>query len=157
MTLLAVSHQPQHQDSDCLAACSAMVLDYLHIPYTYPQLLRLLQIQPFGTWFRNIQFLQSLGLTVSIGYGDVETLERHLDVGLPIIVYVDTGFLTSYWAESTNHALVVIGIEDERIYLNDPFFQAAPQILLFNEFLPAWIEQKQLYAVIGLTTIDTTT
>lgn len=85
MTLLAVSHQPQHQDSDCLAACSAMVLDYLHIPYTYPQLLRLLQIQPFGTWFRNIQFLQSLGLTVSIGYGDVETLERHLDVGLPII------------------------------------------------------------------------
>ncbi len=85
----------------------------------------------------------------------METLERYLDVELPIIVYIDTGFLVSYWTESTNHAVVVIGIEGEHIYLNDPFFQAAPQILLLNEFLPAWIEQKQLYAVIGLTTIDT--
>jgi ABC-type bacteriocin/lantibiotic exporter with double-glycine peptidase domain len=155
MTLLAVSHQPQRQESDCLAACSAMVLNYLHVPYTYPQLLRLLQIQAFGAWFRNIQFLQSLGLSVVIGYGDVEILEVYLDVGLPIIAYVDTGFLTSYWRESTNHAVVVIGIEDESIYLNDPFFQAAPQILSLNEFLPAWIEQKQLYAAVGLTTIDT--
>jgi len=132
-----------------------MVLDYLHVPYTYPQLLRLLQIQVFGTWFRNIQFLQSLGLTISIGYGDIETLEMYLTVGLPIIVYVDTGFLTSYWSESTNHAVLVIGIDDESIYLNDPFFQAAPQVISLNEFLPAWIEQKQLYAVVGLTAIDT--
>lgn len=156
MTLLAVSHQQQRQESDCLAACSAMVLDYLHVPCAYPQLLRLLQIQSFGAWFRNIQFLQSLGLTVSVGYGNVETLEMYLDVGLPIIAYVDTGFLTSYWPESTNHAVVVIGIEDERIYLNDPFFQAAPQVVSLNEFLSAWIEQKQLYSVIALTTIDIT-
>ena len=67
MTLLAVSHQPQKQESDCLAACSAMVLDYLHVPYTYPQLLRLLQIQSFGAWFRNIQFLQALGLLCQWG------------------------------------------------------------------------------------------
>ena len=92
---------------------------------------------------------------MAVGYGNVETMEMYLDVGLPVIAYVDPAFLTSYWPESTNHAVVVIGIEDERIYLNDPFFQAAPQILSLNEFLPAWIEQKQLYAVIGLTTIDT--
>jgi len=156
MTLLAVSHQSQRQESDCLAACSAMVLDYLHVPYTYSQLLRLLRVQSFGAWFRNIQSLESLGLFVSIGYGNVETLETYLDTGLPIIAYVDTEFLTSYWRESTNHALVIIGIEDERIYLNDPFFPTAPQVIALNEFLPAWIEQKQLYAVIGLTEIDIT-
>jgi len=91
-----------------------------------------------------------------VGYGNVETLEMYLEVGLPVVAYVDTGFLMSYWTESTNHAVVVVGIEDERIYLNDPFFQAAPQILSLNEFLSAWIEQKQLYAVIGLTTINIT-
>ena len=154
MTLLAVSHQQQSQQSDCLAACSAMILDYLQIPYNYAQLVQQLQIQPFGTWFRNLSALESYGLSVLIGLGEIETLQRHLESGLPSIVYVDTEYLVSYWKEATNHAVVVSGIEDDLIYLNDPFFPTAPQVISLDEFLPAWIEQKQLYAVVGLTAFE---
>ncbi|MBV7326883.1 C39 family peptidase [Chloroflexi bacterium TSY] len=154
MTLLAVSHRQQSQQSDCLAACSAMVLDYLLVPYTYPQLMQRLQIQSFGTWFRNLSGLESYGLFVTIEeLGSIGILKRHLESGLPPIVYVDTEYLM-YWNETTNHAVVVIGIEEDQIHLNDPFFPTAPQVVTLDEFLPAWIEQKQLYAVIGLTEID---
>lgn len=33
MSLLAVLHQRQRQQSDCLAACAALVLEYLNDPY----------------------------------------------------------------------------------------------------------------------------
>ena len=41
MTLLTVSHRQQTQQADCLAACAAMVLDYLHIPISYNKLTHL--------------------------------------------------------------------------------------------------------------------
>jgi predicted double-glycine peptidase len=86
--------------------------------------------------------------------GKLEDLHTHLESGLPPIVYVDTGELRSYWAESTNHAVVVIGIEDDRVYLNDPDFETAPQTVSIAEFILAWLEQDYLYAVIGLAPIE---
>lgn len=131
-----------------------MILDYLQIPYSYPRLLQQLQTQSFGTWFRNLSSLESYGLSVLVELGDIETIQRHLASGLPCIAYVDTEYLVSYWNEATNHAVVITGIEGDLIHLNDPFFSMAPQVVSINEFLPAWIEQKQLYAVMGLTDIE---
>ena len=44
MNLLPISHRQQIQQADCLAACAAMLLDYLHVPIQYKYLLRLLQV-----------------------------------------------------------------------------------------------------------------
>lgn len=55
MPLLAVSHRRQRQQSDCLATCVPMVLEYLRVPFQYNELLRLLKTQSFGTFFHNLR------------------------------------------------------------------------------------------------------
>ena len=77
MTLLSVSHRKQQQSADCLAACAAMVLDHLHIPVQYERLLRLLRVDYFGAFFRNLQYLESLGVSVLIETGDFDSLRKY--------------------------------------------------------------------------------
>ena len=118
MLLLPVSHRQQRQRADCLVACAAMVLDYLQVPVNYARLAKLLQTDPFGTVFRKLRNLETFGLYVLIEEGNVEKLRSHLENGLPCIVPVQTHPLST--EESTSHAVVVVGLEDTLIYLNDP-------------------------------------
>lgn len=149
MRLLPVSHQRQKQEADCLAACVAMVLDYLQVPIAYERLLRLLQVGKYGTPFRNLTNLRQLGLSVTMSEGNIRYLQRYLESGLSPIVAVDTGEL-SYWKEVTDHAVVVIGIDEKWVYLNDPDHSAAPQVVSLDEFELAWLEQDYRCAVIQL-------
>src|SRR5688500_6588908 len=96
MPLLSVSHRQQIRQADCLAACAAMIMDYLHVPVNYGRLLRLLRVEPIGTSFQNLRHLDSLGLSVRLGEGTIEQLQMHLDNGLPEVAFVNTGELTSY-------------------------------------------------------------
>ena len=150
MPSLFVSHLQQRQHSDCLAACAAMVLDYLQVLVKYPHLLSLLRVKAYGTSFSSLQNLEALDLSVHIDEGDIQQLRQYLDDGLPSIVFVDTGQLTSYWQEQTSHAVVIVGIEDDQIYLNDPELDSGPQSVPTDEFLLAWGEKDYLYAVVGL-------
>jgi ABC-type bacteriocin/lantibiotic exporter with double-glycine peptidase domain len=147
MTLLPVSHHRQKQQADCLAACAAMVLGYLHVPVAYNRLTHLLRVSEIGTPFRNLSYLRPLGLSVLIAEGDLEALREHLDSGLPVIVDVDTAQLP-YWDEATDHAVVVIGVDDQQVYLHDPSTSGAPHIVSLTEFELAWLEKDYLYAVI---------
>lgn len=151
MNLLAVSHWKQRRQADCLVACTAMVLDYLQVPVRYERLLQVLRTMPIGTLFRNLHHLESAyGLSVTIGYGSAELLQAYLETGLPVIASVNTQML-SYWEyQEMIHAIVITGIEGETIYLNDPAFAEAPQVISLAEFNLAWYEEKNLYGVIGL-------
>lgn len=62
-----------------------------------------------------------------------------------------TAELKSYWTVPTFHAVVVTGLDDELIYLHDPYFPDAPKEVQRDEFLLAWLEQDYWYAVIRLT------
>ena len=126
-----------------------MVLVYLQVPSDYGNLLKLLRIKPAGAPFRNLRYLKSLGVSVLIERGDVDTLRVHLDSGLPPIVFVATRHL-SYWDEETGHAVVVAGLEGDSIYLNDPRFPDAPKAIPVDEFELAWIDLDQFYALITL-------
>lgn len=155
MNLLAVSHWKQRQQADCLVACTAMVLDYLHLPVRYDRLRQILRTMAIGTLFRNLRYLESAyGLSVTVGYGNSQLLQSYLDTGLPIIVSVNTQML-SYWNyQEMIHAVVVIGIEGETIYFNDPAFTDGSKTIAIAEFNLAWYEQKNLYGVIGLVQPD---
>ncbi len=74
----------------------------------------------------------------------LEYMERPTD-----IAFVNTACL-SYWPEATRHAVVVVGLDAERVYLNDPFFDAAPQYTSRLEFELAWDEFDNAYAVLGV-------
>ncbi len=85
MRLLPASHRQQRQTSDCLAACVAMVLDYLRISYNYDNLLRVLRVDEAGAALSNVRHLHQLGLKVELRTGELADLELHLQRGIPTI------------------------------------------------------------------------
>ena len=147
--LLTVPHHRQQSDGDCLAACAAMVLDYLNRSVDYLVLLQLLKIKPFGAPASNIRLLEQLSLSVTYRVTDVAGLESMLAQGQPVIVFVRTGELP-YWDYSTDHALVVVGYDDAGIYVNDPNFTETPISVPRGDFELAWLERDYYYALITL-------
>lgn len=125
-----------------------MALDYIGQPVNYDRLLRLLQIDPdYGTSARNILRLSELGVEVLYTRGTLDDIRAHLIADHPCIVFVNTGELP-YWQEATGHAVVVVGLDDATVYLNDPAFATAPQIVSHGDFLLAWLEMDEYFAVI---------
>lgn len=131
-----------------------MALAYLQIPVDYPNLLSLLNVREFGTSFLSLQNLERLGLYVLALEGDMTLLEQWLEQGLPPIVAVGTGKLTSYWTVDTDHAVIVIGMDEASVYLHDPDQENGPQQIGRLEFESAWLEQNYWCAMIGLDTFE---
>ncbi len=147
--LLPVSHVQQRSESDCLAACVDMVLNYLNAPTNYQRLLRTLRVnEQAGTPFPNIQRLERLGVTVVFRQGSLAQLYKFLQNGWPVIVPVKTRELPQ-WEEDTDHAVVVVGMDEENIYLNDPAFARAPTPVTHGDFDLAWLERDEYYAVLA--------
>ncbi len=143
---LPVPHHSQTEDADCLAACVAMVLDYLGQPLAYDDLLRLLDTRPYGTVTRNVLRLTRLGLSVMYREGTLAGLRDWLDRGQPVIALVKTGELP-YWSYNTLHAIVLIGYDEANVYANDPHFSQA-QVIPIGDFELAWLEMGNRYIVI---------
>ncbi len=76
-----------------------------------------------------------------------ECLAAYLKQDFPPIAFINTGQL-SYWAETTGHAVVVVGLENDLISLNDPACDEAPQKIAVAEFELAWLDLGQFYAII---------
>ncbi len=147
-SLLLVTHWIQPRRADCVAACAKMVLDYIGQPVNYDRLLHLLRIEPeVGTAARNILRLSELGVEVLYTQGTLDDIRNHLTENRPCIAFVNTGELP-YWNESTGHAVVVVGIDEQSMYLNDPAFADAPKAVSHGDFVLAWIEFEEYYAVI---------
>ena len=71
-------------------------------------------------------YLESLGVVVEVGKSNFPQLRSYVDLA-PIITYVDTGELRSYRSEATNHAVIVVGIDDKFVYVHDPDLNHFPQ------------------------------
>jgi ABC-type bacteriocin/lantibiotic exporter with double-glycine peptidase domain len=129
-----------------------MVLTHLGESIDYDRLRRMLGTTEYGTPFSNIRRLTSLGLFIEQDEheDDLSLLTHYIELRLPVIVGVNTLGL-SYWPPTdTNHAVVVVGLSGEHVYLNDPAFEDAPQVASANDFLYAWSFQDFRYAIIGL-------
>lgn len=151
MLLSNFAHRRQRLEADCLVACAAMVLDYLGITRSDAWLTRLLETTAIGTPFSNIERLaDALGLVVE--YAEWATLTRfapYLEEGLPIIVAVDSD-APDQWPYYQNHAVVVVGFNDDEVYINNPAAFDAPEVVDMNTFLWAWSRRDYEYAVIRL-------
>jgi hypothetical protein len=123
-----------------------MVLDYLLVPLGYHPLRRLLGARAEGTPFSRLQRLQRHGLAVVSGEGALPTLQTHLATGLPVIVDIRTWTLPHWRSRTdidelerdTDHAVVVVGLDQSNVYLNDPDFAEAPLATDHTAFLAAW-------------------
>lgn len=122
-------------------------LNYWQIPKTHEQLLSQLRISPAGASFRNLRFLETWGLSVVIRQAEIQDIRAWVSQSIPVITFVYTGEL-SYWREKTAHAVVVVDVDEDWIYLNDPAFLKAPQRVSWAEFYLAWFEMDQFCAIV---------
>lgn len=144
--LLPVPHFLQRANADCLPACALMVLMYLGRSVRYPRLLRLLVTKEHGTPFSNLRHLDQLGVQVTIAPGTLDQLYDHLRHNRPCIVSVQTAELP-HWEEQTDHAVVVVGMDSQYIYVNDPAFEIAPILVPLGDFDLAWLAKDEDFAV----------
>lgn len=63
------------------------------------------------------------------------------------VAFIKTGE-PPYWNADSDHAVVVVGIDDMYIYLNDPDFARAPMQVSHGDFGLAWLERDEFYAVL---------
>lgn len=104
-----------------------------------------------GTPFSNIKRLANvLGLVVECDeWATLATFAPFLEDGLPIIVAVDSD-APDQWPYYGNHAVVIVGFNDDEVYINNPAVSAAPEVVEMNTFLWAWSRRDYEYAVIRL-------
>ena len=144
---LPVPHRKQNDDATCLPACVAMILAYLGRHLEQSKIARILGTTELGTRSSNVSRLATLGLTVEYEEGSANKLRSLLSKGIPCIIFLWTGNL-SYWQRDTPHAVVVIGLTEDMVLLNDPAFQEAPIRVSLGEFLLAWCEFEYRYATL---------
>lgn len=153
MLLESIRNLPQQHDSDCLIACCQQVLRSLGIEKSDAWLRNLLVAQSGDvTPFSNVQKLeQALGIVVELHRdGTVADFVSTIESGLPLLEAVDTND-PLYWPYCGDHAVVVIGFDDEHVYVNDPAQSETGLAIGLLEFQLAWSFRDYQYAVIRLT------
>jgi ABC-type bacteriocin/lantibiotic exporter with double-glycine peptidase domain len=111
------------------------------------ELRQLLDTRADGTRARNLTAIASLGFEVQLDSANLSQLREALAAGLPPIVFVDTGPL-DYWKIDCAHVAVVVGMDDTSVYLNDPFYDTAPQQTSLTSFLQGWARNDHLANIV---------
>jgi hypothetical protein len=124
-----------------------MVLEYLDVRIPYAQLLETLQIGPIGAPRRNVLRLERFGVRVTYREATLSMLSTYLSDGVPVIAFVDSGELP-YWTEATNHAVVVVGLSEDAVIVNDPAFASETRRIPVGDFELAWLNSDNACAVI---------
>lgn len=149
--ILPVPYRPQETKVGCLPACIQMVLAYQGIIYSQTELSRLLGTHPLaGTPHSRIVRLRSLNLRVAYQKATgLNDLSRWLARELPVITFVQARELPHWQGQWFQHAVVVVGVEENVVYLLDPAATAAVIATPGDDFLLAWEEMDLAYAVLA--------
>ena len=148
MPLLSVPLLRQRDRTDCLPTCVEMVVAYFGQTVSPDWLRQALEATDIGTpGFKSLR-LRHYGYDVTyIPATDERPLVEALNAGIPPIALILTRNL-SYWRYHTAHAVVVIELDPLTVTLNDPAFPDAPRQVPYDEFMLAWSDYDQLYAIV---------
>lgn len=126
-----------------------MVLAYLEEPALQEDISRQIGALPWGTPASNIRRLTGWGFQVRYDTSSLRELRTFLSAGQPPIVFLRTADLP-YAEEDAPHAVVVVGIDDDTVYLLDPDYpDQAPVMVSIGDFALAWSHFDQACAVIA--------
>lgn len=148
--MIQVPHFRQEKAKTCVPASVRMVLDYLGIKRTEDEVAKALGTTPLGTNVMNIELLpKELGLEVWTGDMSLGGLKDFIDKGIPVIVVVETPSLPYCDPnQRRRHTLVVVGYDDESVYVNDALLSDVPTPIPWHNFLTAWADLGNFAAVI---------
>ena len=144
---LNVPHFEQEFPHSCFAAVARMVLAFFSHPYTEAELRAAMNTGSGGTRARDFLGLAKLGVEVKFVTSDLAGLFSFLTSNQPPIALLDTTWLP-YWKDICNHVAVVVAIDDSWVYLNDPYFDSAPQQVSHSDFLTAWSSNSYTVALV---------
>lgn len=138
--LLSLPHFQQSADGYCLPACARMVLAYLGINRSEPEISRTLGTQLWGTPSFAIQRLADAKIEVVYREWSVSDLIATLTAEQPVITFVRTGF-PDYYQDDFAHTVVATGVsQDKQFWIHDPLQVAGPVVVSWNGLLAAWAE-----------------
>ncbi|MBI3922865.1 MAG: C39 family peptidase [Armatimonadetes bacterium] len=136
---LKLPHLRQATEYTCLPACVRMVLAYHAVEMTEEEVVELLDTDFTGTVAKNVHRVSRFGFVTAIYRATCDDLYRHLGSGLPCIVLVHTiHFPQQAPDRSGRHAVVIVGLDDESVYLHDPLAESGPTRMPLPSFHAAW-------------------
>ena len=146
MTVLEVPHVKQSTAYSCGPACATIVLRHYGYKAKEKLMIKRLGASPedgvppkdLVRWFRNRRFRIKQHHKANL-----KTLEAHLTEGWPVIVaYQDHAVRPSEVDYTTSwdhgHYAVVVGFDEEKIYLADPSSLKTKRGLVKEDFLGRW-------------------
>ena len=140
--MVHIAHLRQKPGSNsCLVISVKMVLDYHGIYRTEAEIGAVMEFDPvLGASIMNIDLLpEGWGIRTDSGEIDLEHLKQEIDHGTPVLVVVEVPYLPYRDASiRANHTLVVVGYDDEVVYVNDALIAEAPTAIPVRDFLKAW-------------------
>jgi hypothetical protein len=147
---LSIPHHPQIEDGFCLPACAQMALAHLGIVRAQPELGRLLKVRPgFGTPAPNIPNLRSRQIEAVYHLnGTWDDLRSWLAQQLPVIACVEAGELPHWKGVQAQHAVLVVGLDEQDVHLHDPALDHGPVAVPVGDFWLAWDAMEGRYAVL---------
>lgn len=147
---LPLSHKSQKGDGYCLPACIQMVLAYLGISRSQESISKTLGLNPpFGVRHSNIKKLASSKIKVNYQAGTLKDIRDQLEQNVPVIVFVQAGDLPQWSGHSFQHAVVVVGLEQQMVYVMDPALADGPTPVDEEAFMLAWSSMDYYYATLS--------
>jgi ABC-type bacteriocin/lantibiotic exporter with double-glycine peptidase domain len=124
-----------------------MVLEYLGEQTTEEFLRRFLKTKYYGTNLLNIRYLSEFGFRTTITYGSIEELKELIkERKLPIVRLVTRDL--DFYDFDGYHAVIVVGIKQEFVIVNDPYFETEVIEIPIHNFTFAWAECDYLTIII---------
>lgn len=97
----------------------------------------------------NVTFLRSPQLEVDYTVGaSFDNVVHWLQTTVPVIAFVQAGELPHWHGVKSQHAVLVVGCEDQQLYIHDPALAHGPIQIPLADFLLAWDEMDTRCAVI---------
>lgn len=127
-----------------------MALAYLGILRSQEELARTLDIfEDFGVPASHLLRLRSRHIRIEFETeGNVGDLYSWLTRQIPVIAFINTSSLTYWQGQVTQHAVLLVGMDKQTIYLLDPAKTQKVVKVSIDEFLLAWDEMEFAFAVI---------
>ena len=119
------------------------------LPNAQEQLARELDVRPpLGAPASNVLRLRSDALDVTFPSGNISDLRTQLAQGNPPIVFVQASELPHWQDCISQHAIVVVGLDEQTVQILDPADDPSPIPVPIGDFLLAWSELDYIRAVL---------
>jgi len=116
-----------------------MVLKYIGVKRSQAELAEQMHAIPgAGIVGRHILNLQTSDIHVVYAQGAIEHLATWLAKEIPIIVFVQTAELPYWHGAEAQHAVVVVGLDQEHVYVLDPAQEPNVIAVAVGDMALAW-------------------